>query len=308
MLTPLSQRPFHSVRLYAANTIDSITSLFYEILSLLNKKWDAYAKYYDYRIFSREQASEHYSANLIQFSSNQLYPGKRVDVPTLKVSDDNYALLQSASIEKYIEGLCLGMCIDHMNRIRSSQKSFWETITAVGLKFTNGSSKRGFIYHHSQSQIATSFKYFQIKIEKIFSRFKETLDKELKETLLDHEIKEIFKDQINLEYTSKYERAKRISFIANNYKCKFYKYGIENHDDLPEGDYFLRELPSEKSGHIVCVYKRKEGTVVFDSNYGTLFFRNHEGFTSYVESSTTRMFGAGVAKLSLYHCKDKEVA
>lgn len=305
MLTPLSQRPFHTVRLYAANTIDSITSLFFEILATWNKKWEAYANYYNYKVATREIAFDLYSKHIIHFCSNQLYPGKQVDVPTPNVTNEDFELKKSND-EVKIQGLCLGMCIDHMNRIKSSQKSFWETINEVGLKFSNGSTKKGYIYQHSEPQIRPSYKFIIAKFKKLFLKFKDTLNKDQIERLNDNEIYEILKENITTEYNLTYNRAKRISFFAQNYKCKFFKNDLDNYETLPDGDYFLRELPADKSGHIICLYKRKEGTVIFEPNYGTLFFKDQKSLFSFLESSTTRVFGQGKAKLSLFHCKDKE--
>ena len=276
MLTPLSQRPFHSLKLWTSNVKDRICYLFFKTLSLLSSTSNEYAIYYSKKLSFRKISLALYSNHLIQTSFNRLYPGKQTAIPTPHITNHDYELDNiEMDANPSISGLCSGACIDYMNRVKSSKKSFWETIDSTALKFTDGCTKKGFVNHYSLNQITTTDSWTEKKLEN-----------------------PSFKD---IYY------AKTVSFFAQNYKSKFYKSDLDNYEDIPSGDYFLREKSSNKEEglHVVCLYKRNEGTVVFDTNFGTLFFEDHHKLLSYLTRSTKIMFNAPV-NFTLFHCKDKD--
>ncbi len=275
MLTPLSHRPFHSITLFATNLKDKISYLFFKTLSLFHSTWDDYSKYYSSRLLSRKISLHFYPNHLIQSSFNRLYPGKICQLPNPAITNPDYTL--SADIPTpYISGLCKGACIDYMNRVKNSKTCFWETIKSTALKFEKGCTKKGFLNHHSLLKIDLTDDWAEKKIE----------NPSFKDVYL----------------------AKTISFFAKNYKCKLYSEALNRIEELPEGDYFVREIPPSKGddSHLICLYKRKEGIVIYDPNYGTLYFENNQKLIAFLDSSTKRMFNGSKAQYTIFHCKTKE--
>lgn len=298
MLQLLTERPFHSIRLKASNTKDRLCALFYKTLAYVNPSLNQYAFYYSHKIERRTIALSLYPNEIIQFSSNQLYPGKRVEVPPPPISNENAFEIKEDIQKGKLTELCLGMCIDHMRRVKSSKQPFWDTIQELGRKFENGSTKKGFIYQHIFSQIRLKQKYINEKILFILKRLVKTNSN----GELEKEVWEQNKEKIRIECIKNKLYPKLYNFIPSNFKL------ISHEMDKPllPGDYMLDIHNKEQKGHVINLYHRDEGTVVFDPNYGILFFNEDKKLNAFIASTVFRLFGNEEASINLYFCKNRE--
>lgn len=269
MIQLFENRPLHPLKLILSDVKDRLLEIFYKAFSILNSDFKNYASYYSNRRFSIKFSLAVYSANLIQPSFNRLFPGKRVPISKPALKGDYLLSTDEPAIQPSLSGLCTGACIDHMNRVRSSKRPFIEAIQEAAEKFVNGCTKKGYINHHSLSIIEPSDDWCMDKID-------------------DPSFKDLY-------------YAKTISFFAKNYEPLLQNQDV---DDLPEGDYFIRQKAG-KDLHVICLYKRSEGIFVFDPNYGTLYFKNDHSLHAFLNSSTKRMFKDSSVKISVFGCQEE---
>ena len=307
MLPIYSDRSLHSIRLLASNTKDRLFELFFKALSKLNPIYNEYAFYYSHKVKRRKVALTLYPDALVQISSNQLYPGKKVNVPTPIITNDKlYEVKENPKKGKLTE-LCFGICVDHMRRVKSSKKPFWDTINDLAIKFEHGSTKKGFVNHQIFSQIRIRQKYVNDKpinlLEKIVKKIPNITTSEEILKIWETNKKSIIQDCLHYKLPSKL-----FNFVSPNFKIDPYRSASQNLEVLPSGDYALYIFTNLQHGHVINVYKRDEGTVVFDPNYGTLFFKDSQKLNSYIATTRKRLYQDEETSLSLFICTDKEVA
>lgn len=292
MIPPLSSRPFHAIRSELENLKDAITSIFFDILSCFNSKWEAYAKYYDYRASVREKNTELYPDAIVNICVNRLYPGKDVRAPAPDNSHDkDYEIIAFPENKDYLVGLCAGMCIDHMNRVRRSKKPFIQTIKELGDKFSKGSSRKGFLKQYDFTHINLSDDYT--------TRLKKYLKDLIIKIVNEKPVDNLAPEQIdsfsesktnNLLYLFKY--ADRLSFSADKNNRLRWAGELDFKKPIVNGDYLIIKEPIEEEGipHAICVYKRDEGSVVFDPNIGTLAFETDQKLEEFLNKSSASLY------------------
>lgn len=296
MIAPLSQRPFHTLRWKVDNLVDSITAIFYEILSQFNSKWEDYRSFYAHRENRRDVALSLYPNEIIQISSNQLHPSKVVNVPQPSNLDlAKYTILTPKEKTPMWRGICSGMCVDHMRRVKASNKSFFGALQDIALKYVSGSTKKGFVYYHTIRQITVNE---ESNKSRLLNKIMQILDAGEPDAL-----KAIIEAKNSLTNKMK---LKRYSYFLNNFKNKFVlRDASPNYKSLPDGDYFLIQNSKGEAGHAICLYKRAEGYAVFDPNYGSLFFKDNERFTHFIKDSMTKIYKEKETSISIYNCKEK---
>lgn len=248
-------------------------------------KWNAYSGYYKIRALFRKLNYFELSDSLIQVSFNTLYPGKEVAVEIPSQSSD-FDILEFPQNKEHFHGLCAGMSVDHMNRVRNSKLPFWETIKNLGKKFSKGATKKGYINQQILKRFILSEEGLNkceknlsnelVKISKQMNLFKKKSSEEI-----DIIIKTL--TEIILPYIVK---AESYSLIIKNYRLSWSD-KLKDDKPLPNGDYLISQYPKDldHSGHLISLYKRNEGYVVFDANYGTLFFSEDKKFFDFIKES-----------------------
>ncbi|MFN4175003.1 MAG: YopT-type cysteine protease domain-containing protein, partial [Parachlamydiaceae bacterium] len=252
-----------------------ITLLFWSILSTFSASWEEHVKYYSLKIAAKKLSLFYYSDHLVQTTLNRIHPSKICRIKTPSISDPDYCLSNDETDGvQSLSGLCLGTCIDFMNRFKRLNTLDPKALIQIADTFEPGSTQEGFIYHNQLNQLEIS----DLWVEK---------------NLPDPAFKDLY-------------FAKTISFFTKNYKSKLIQ--ANKVKDLCDGDYFLKEESIEKRGfhHLICLIKREQNYMVFDPNYGTLIFNDHLKLNDFIEGSTRRMFDGSPSNLTFFHCKDKK--
>lgn len=298
MITLLQDRTLHSLRLNVENIKDRLTALFYSVISCFDNTWEDTGKFYSYKAYRRNFVLNLFPNEIIQVSSNQFLPHKAFDVlPPTDLDPKKYMTYEPKPKAVRWQGLCSGICVDHMRRVKSSKKGFIESIKECAQKFSQGSSKKGYKYHHILRQIRTTNEFFEKKSYKTVGKIFQT---KLEDNPFDFAKKGIEVFMLNI-------RKKHLQHILKEYSTKFVTNNLNlNYNELSDGDYFLYQEVKNEPGHAICLYKRKDSLIVFDPNYGTLLFKTSERFSHFLTLSMKESFCGKQPSINIFQCKDKK--
>ncbi len=272
MIIPLSSRPLHTIRYHATSLRNVITLLFYKIMACFNQE---YGEYYGSIVESRFIANKIAEDRLIQNSVNSVHPRKIKEIPPFCINNKDLGLIDKG----FPRGFCVGMSLDYMRRFKSSNRPFSETVTLLAKKFEQGATKKAFIVQTIFCRIKATKAYIdRLGHEKIncLDPFREMVCSIREEMIksLDLGLKPSY---LNHEFTK------------------------EKHALIPNGDYLLFYGSKYNPGHVICLFKREQDTVVFDPNIGTCYFKNSEELYEFIEKSANTLF-SGDIKYDLYRC------
>lgn len=285
MLTPLTNRPYDVIHLIVKTTLEGITVLFFAAMSCFNDKWAEYAKYYHYKFNCNANTLKEFPNEIIHLCFNSVHPQKMVEVPIPTASSNpNFKIREDVEKSKETTGFCMGMSIDYMRRVKESKKPFWETINEVGKKFENGATKKGYRFQKTMRYYEPEDDYIHKK-NGWYEELSQKIHEYPKEDWIDEYSKRITTAILKMA-------SKKPTCLDINFKTKYYSHDFPTNDLdlLPDGDYLLSEIDNTKPGHMVCLFKRKEGIAIFDPNHGTLYFNTTKRAFEFLKHSSKRLY------------------